>query len=66
MLDVRLGCLRGVVHRVLMVTVGKMGMVCCGFVLSVFVVFCGLLMVPGRVFVMFCCLVMMLCCLLRH
>jgi hypothetical protein len=48
------------VHRVLMVTVGKMGMVCRGFV------FCGLLMVPGRVFVMFCCLVMVFCCLLRH
>jgi hypothetical protein len=66
MLDVGLGCLRCMVHRVLVMPVGKMGMMCCRFVGSFFVVLCGFLVVPCRVFVMLCCLVVMLCCLLRH
>jgi hypothetical protein len=55
-----------VVRRVLVVTVGQMRMMCCRFVPSCFVVLCGFLVMPGRVFVVFCCLVVMLCCLLRH
>jgi len=55
-----------VVHRVLVVTARKMRMVCCRFVLPFFVMLCGFLVVSGRVFVMFGCLVMMLCRLLRR
>ena len=40
-----------------------MRVVSCRFMASCFVVLCGFLMVPRRVIVMLCCLVMMLSCL---
>jgi hypothetical protein len=64
--DVGLGCFRGVMGCMLMVAMGHVRVMCCGLVLSGFKVVGGFSMVTSRVFVMLCCLVMMLCCLRRH
>ena len=59
--DTRLRRFRSMVHRVFLVTPGKMRMVCCRFVFPCFMVLCGFLVMTCRVFVMLCCLVMMFC-----
>jgi hypothetical protein len=62
-LDVRLGGFRRVMHGVLMMAMCQMRVVPSGFVIALFVMLGGFLMVPCGVLVMFCCLVMMFCCL---
>jgi hypothetical protein len=62
--DMRLGCFRSVVHCVFVVTAGQMCVVRRRFVFPCFVVLRGFLVVSRSMFVMFSCLVMMLCCLL--
>jgi hypothetical protein len=54
------------VRSVVVVRMGNVGVMRCHLVLPCFVVLRGLLMVVRRVFVMLCCLMMMLRCLLRH
>ena len=66
MFDVGLGCFRGVMRCMLLVAMGHMRVMCCCLVLSGFMVASGFPVVTSRVFVMLCCLVMMLCCLLGH
>ncbi len=66
MFDVSLGCFCCVVHRVLVVTASQVSMVSCGLMFARFMVLCGFLVVACRVFVVFRCLVMMVCCRLRH
>jgi hypothetical protein len=58
-----LGRVPTVVHSVFEVSAGQLCMVCCHLVFARLVMPCGFPMVPCRVFVMLCCLVMMLRCL---
>jgi hypothetical protein len=64
--DVGLGCFRGVMSCMLMVAMGHMRVMCCSLVLSGFMVTGGFSVVTSRVFVMLCCLVMMIYGLLGH
>jgi hypothetical protein len=64
--DVGLGCFRGMMGCMLMVALGSVCVMCCGFVFPGFVVGSGFFVVTGRVLMMLCCLAMVLCCLLRH
>jgi hypothetical protein len=64
--DVGLGCFRGVMGCMLMMTMGHVRMMCCCLVLSGFMVAGGFSVVTSRVFVMLCCLVMMFYGLLGH
>jgi hypothetical protein len=61
--DMRFGRFPSVVHGVFVVTPGKVCVMRCCLVFSCFMMLCGFLVVSRRVFVMLCCLVMMLCCL---
>ncbi len=60
--DMRLRCLPGMVRRVFVMAAGEVGMMRCGFVFSCFMLLCGFLMVSCRVFMMLCCLAVMLYC----
>ena len=62
MLDVGLCCFHRVVCCMLMVTVSEVGMMRCRFVFPCFVVIRGFFVVPRRVFMVFCCFVMMFYC----
>jgi hypothetical protein len=62
--EVRLGCFGCVVHGVLVVAAGEVSVMPGGFVPSCFVMLRRFLMMSSRVFMMFGCLVMMLCCFL--
>ena len=62
--DMCLGCFRSMVLCVFVVTARYVRVMCRRFVFTCFVMFSGFLVVVRRVFVMLCCLVMMLCCLL--
>jgi hypothetical protein len=55
-----------VVHGVVMMAVGGMGVMSGEVMIAGFMVARGFAMMTGRVFVMFCCFVMMLGCLLGH
>jgi hypothetical protein len=66
MFDMRLGRFRSVVHCMFVMTAGQVCMMSCRLLISRFVMFSGLLMVSCRVFVMLCCLVVMISCLFRH
>jgi hypothetical protein len=61
--DMRLGRFPSVVHCVFVVTAGQVCVMRCCLVFSCFMMPCGFLVVSCRKFVMFCCFVMMLCCL---
>ena len=65
-LDVGLGCFGGMMGCMLMVAMGHLRVMCRGLVLSGFMVAGGFSVVTSRVFVVFRCLVMMVCCLCRH
>jgi hypothetical protein len=60
MFDVSFGRFRTVLHCVLVMTVCQVRMVRRGLVSAFFVVHCGFLVVPSGVFVMLCCLMMMI------
>ena len=64
MFDVSLCGFCSVVNCVLMVTVGEVCVMCGRFVVSLFVLLCGFIVVSCRVFVMLCSLAVMLRCLL--
>lgn len=61
-----LSLLPGMVRRVFVVTSGEVCMMRCGLVFSCFMMLCGFLMVSCRVFIMLCCLAVMLYCFYRH
>ncbi|MGH9773539.1 MAG: hypothetical protein ACRD50_01170 [Candidatus Acidiferrales bacterium] len=63
-LDVKLGCLGGVVSRMVMMALSCVCVMGGRFMVARFVVFGGFAMMSRRVLVMFCCFAMMLCCLL--
>ena len=60
MFDVGLGGFGSVMSCVLVMTISQVRVMCCGLVLTGFVVAGGFPVVMGRVLVMLCCLVMML------
>lgn len=62
--DVRLCCLAGILPCVLVVPPSEVRVMRRWFVFPCFVVFRGFLVVSGRMFAMFCCLVMILRCFL--
>jgi hypothetical protein len=62
MFDMCLGCFRCVVHCMLMVTVSQVRMMSCGLMFARFMVLCGFLVVPCRMFVVLRCFVMMVYC----
>ena len=64
MLHVGFGRFRRVMHRVLVMAVRQVRMMCCRFMTARFVVPGGFLVMMRCVLVMLCCLVMMLCRLL--
>ena len=66
MLDVLLGGLGGVVHGVVQMALGSVGVVGGYFMVAGFVVLGGFAMMPGGVFVVFGCSEMMFCGLLGH
>jgi len=66
MLGVALGCLRGVVRRMMQVAMRDMGVMRGGLVVAGFVVLLGGLVVPRCMLVMLGGLAMMLDCVLRH
>jgi hypothetical protein len=66
MLDVLLGRLRSVMGSMVQVSLRGVRVVRCQLMISGFVMRRGFAMIPGRVLVMFCCLVMMFCRLLGH
>jgi len=66
MFCVELGCLGGVMRRVVQVPLGRVRVVRGCFVVSALVVLGGLTMMSRGVVVVFCCLVMVFGCLLRH
>jgi hypothetical protein len=65
-LEVRLCCFRRMMRCMLQVPVCRMRVMRRRQMIVSLVVFRGFAMVPCRVFVMFRCLVMMLCCLFGH
>jgi len=65
-LGVKFGCFGGVMHSVLMMAIGGVGMMRGEMMIAGFVMARGFAMMTGRVFVMFGCFVMMLGCLLGH
>jgi hypothetical protein len=66
MLDVKLCGFARVMHRVLVMTAGRMGVMRGRLVISFFMVLGGFAVMTGCVLVMFRCFVMMLGCLLGH
>jgi hypothetical protein len=66
MLDVQLGSFLGVMRGMVRVALRRVRVVGRLVMVARFVVRRGFAMVPSRVFVMFCCFVMMFCCLLGH
>ncbi len=58
--DVNLGRLSGVVRCVMVVSLSRVRVVRGGLMVACFVVLCSFAMVPGSVFVMLCCLVVVL------
>jgi hypothetical protein len=66
MFRVRLGGLRSMVRGVMQMSLRCMRMVGGQFVISRFMVLRGFAMVSSRMFVVFSCRLMMLCCLLGH
>jgi len=60
------GCFRSVVHGVLVVAAGQMGVMCRGLMFSRFMVLSGFLVVSCGVLVVLGRLVMMFCCFLGH
>ena len=64
MLGVQLGGLRGVVGRVVKVSLRGVGVMCGRFVIIVFVMFSGFAMMLGCLLMMLGCFVMVLGCLL--
>jgi hypothetical protein len=59
--DVNLGRLSGVVRCVMVMSLSRVRVVRSGLMVAGFVVLCGFTMMPGSMFVMLCCLVVMLC-----
>lgn len=66
MFGMELGCLGGVVRRVVQMTLGRVRVVRRGLVVFALVVCGSLAMVTGRMFVVFRCFAMMLCRFLGH
>lgn len=64
--DVGFGSFAGVVCRMLMMTVGQVSMMGCGFVFHRIMMLGGLAMMPCRMLMMLCCFVMMLGSFLGH
>jgi hypothetical protein len=66
MFDVGLGCFASMVHCVFVMAASQVRVMRRDFVFSRFVVLGGFLVMACGMFMMFRCLEMMLCCLLRH
>jgi len=65
-LGVGLGCLTRVVHRVFLVTMGHLSMMCGLLIVAGFVMLRSLPVMTASMLVMFGCLMMMICYFLSH
>jgi hypothetical protein len=66
MFDVQLGCLRGVVGRMVMMAVGRVRVVCGEMMIPRFVMPRGFTVMMRGAFVMFCRTIVVLCCFSGH